>query len=235
MHQAGYERHFIHSDQVTLLFNRASLSEQVEAALRQEITLCRLRPGQRISASDYLTSWKVSITPFRDAVRTLQNQGFVTVEPRKGVYVAPINLKTLQEIFELRIALECMAIELATTRAEDGEAQRVQAAYVEAGERARTGDASLLAEIDQSVHDFGRNACGHLDLIQWTQNSIIRKLPESYQLALPEHLAIMAAVCARDAAAAASAMRSHLENAYRRMASQLEARRETSPAEGDPG
>ena len=57
-------------NEVTLVFNRASLSEQVEAALRQEITLGRLRPGQRISASDYLTSWNVSITPFRDAVRT---------------------------------------------------------------------------------------------------------------------------------------------------------------------
>ena len=99
------------------MFNRASLSAQVEAALRQEITLGRLRPGQRISASDYLTSWNVSITPFRDAVRTLQSQGFVTVEPRKGVYVAPMNLKTLREIFELRMALECMAIELATSHA----------------------------------------------------------------------------------------------------------------------
>ena len=76
---------------MTLVFNRASLSEQVEAALRQEITLGRLRPGQRISASDYLTNWNVSITPFRDAVRTLQNRGFVTVEPRKGVYVAEID------------------------------------------------------------------------------------------------------------------------------------------------
>ena len=91
------------------MFNRASLSEQVEAALRQEITLGRLRPGQRISASDYLTSWKVSITPFRDAVRTLQNRGFVTVEPRKGVYVAAINLKTLQEIFDVEPLLGAAA------------------------------------------------------------------------------------------------------------------------------
>ena len=218
------------------MFNRASLSEQVEAALRQEITLGRLRPGQRISASDYLASWNVSITPFRDAVRTLQAQGFVTVEPRKGVYVAPVNLKMLQEIFELRIALECMAIELATSRADPEEPKRVRAAYVKAGVRVREGDSSLLAETDEAVHDFGRAACGnarlqqllssHIDLIQWTQNTAIRKFPQSRELALPEHVAIMDAVCALDAAAASRAMRAHLENAYLRMADRFEAAHE---------
>jgi DNA-binding GntR family transcriptional regulator len=224
------------------VFNRASLSAQVEAALRQEITLGRLRPGQRISASDYLTSWNVSITPFRDAVRTLQNQGFVTVEPRKGVYVAPMNLKTLREIFELRMALECMAIELATSRADAGEAQRIRAAYVKAGVRLRKGDSTLLADTDEAVHDFGRNACGnarlrqllysHMDLIQWTQNIAIRKYPESRELALPEHIAIMDAVCARDADRASRAMRTHLDNAYSRMEDRFEAARDARSGEG---
>jgi DNA-binding GntR family transcriptional regulator len=224
---------------VTFVFNRASLSEQVETALRQEITLGRLRPGQRISASDYLTSWNVSITPFRDAVRTLQNRGFVTVEPRKGVFVAEINRKTLQEIFELRIALECMAIELATSRAYSEEAERVRAAYVKAAVRVRKGDSSLLMETDEGVHDFGRNACGnarlqqllssHMDLIQWSQNTAIRKFPASLELALPEHIAIMNAVCARDTAQAARAMRTHLENAYLRMADRFEATQDSRP------
>jgi len=236
------ERQFARNERLTPMFNRASLSEQVEAALRQEITLGRLRPGQRISASDYLTSWKVSITPFRDAVRTLQNQGFVTVEPRKGVYVAAINLKALQEIFELRIALECVAIELATSRASTKDAERVRAAYVQAGARLRKGDSKLLAETDEAVHDFGRNACGNarlqqllssqMDLIQWTQNTAVRRLPDSREQALPEHIAIMDAVCARDAAQAARAMRKHLENAYLRMAERFEAQ-EARSGEGE--
>ena len=223
---------------MTLVFNRASLSEQVEVALRREITLGRLRPGQRINASDYLTNWNVSITPFRDAVRTLQNRGFVTVEPRKGVFVAEINLKTLQEIFELRIALECMAIELATLRGDAKEAERVRAAYVEAGAAVSEGDSSLLAKTDEAVHDFGRDSCGnarlqqllssHMDLIQWTQNIAIRKFPASLELALPEHIAIMDAVCSRDAAQASRAMRTHLENAYQRMADRFEAGRDFS-------
>jgi DNA-binding GntR family transcriptional regulator len=174
----------------------------------------------------------------------LQNRGFVTVEPRKGVYVAAINLKTLQEIFELRIALECMAIELATSRGDAGEAERVRAAYVKAGVRVRKGDRALLAETDEAVHDFGRNACGnarlqqllssHMDLIQWTQNTAIRRYPESRELALPEHIAIMDAVCAHDAARASHAMRTHLDNAYLRMADRFEAAQDPSSGEGAP-
>jgi DNA-binding FadR family transcriptional regulator len=118
----------------------------------------------------------------------------------------------------------------------------VRAAYVKASVRVRKGDSSLLAETDEAVHDFGRNACGnarlqqllssHMDLIQWTQNTAIRKVPESLKLALPEHIAIMDAVCARDAAEAARAMRTHLENAYLRMADRFEAAQEARSGEG---
>ena len=54
-----------HTTSRDTMFNRASLSEQVETALRQEITVGRLRPGQRINSSDYLTNWNVSVTPFQ--------------------------------------------------------------------------------------------------------------------------------------------------------------------------
>lgn len=142
----------------------------------------------------------------------------------------------------MRIAFEFMAIELAASRAYEEEAQRIRTAYIEARAPARAGDIFRLAEIDQLVHDFGCNSGGnhrlqqvlgvHLDVIQWTQNTIIQELPKSYEFALPEHVAVMDAVCARDAAGAARAVRAHLENAYRQMVSQLEAAHETGPDEG---
>ena len=72
----------------------------------------------------------------------------------------------------------------------------------------------------------------HMDLIQWTQNTAIRKFPESLELALPEHVAIMNAVCARNATDASHAMRVHLENAYLRMADRFEAAQVPSSGEG---
>ena len=96
------------------MFDRASLSEQVEIALKNEITSGRMQPGQRISTTDLRAAWNISSTPFRDAVRALEIQGFVIVEARKGVFVAPLDAKAVSEIFDLRIALECIAIERAT-------------------------------------------------------------------------------------------------------------------------
>jgi DNA-binding GntR family transcriptional regulator len=217
------------------MFNKMSLSEQVEDALRQEITEGRVLPGQRVSIADYQESWNISSTPFRDAVRALEIQGFVTVEPRKGVYVAPMNRETVNEIFELRIALECMAIELATLRVPLDKAEEVRDAYSQNEEHAV--DSSELVNKDRLVHDLARDYCGnrrlqrlltsHLDLIRWAQNTVIIKIPGSYELALPEHLAIMNAVCDRDGKGAALAMRTHLENSRARLEAGLSAGKTT--------
>lgn len=213
------------------MFDKLSLSEQVENALRDEITHGRLRPGQRVSVADYQENWKVSSTPFRDAVRSLERQGFLTVEPRRGVYVSPMNAGAVQEIFDVRIALECMAIELATPLVPAAEAARVRDAYLQAQRRARQGDRSLLGATDRLVHDLALEHCGNgrlqrllsgqLHLIRWAQNTIIDEMPTALELALPEHIEILDAVCAREPARAAGAMRLHLENSCVRLSQRL--------------
>lgn len=217
------------------MFERASLSEQVEVALKKEITSGRMQPGQKISASDLRATWKISSTPFRDAVRSLERQGFVTVEARKGIYVASMDAETVNEIFDLRIALECMAVERATPLLSVEEASRVLDSYIEAQAASEAGDLSLASRTDRLVHDLARLHCGnkrlqkalacHMELIRWAQRTINRKLPAAYVIALPEHIRIMRAICARDAAGAASAMRTHLENSRERLRSQISSNR----------
>jgi DNA-binding GntR family transcriptional regulator len=212
-------------------FDRASLSEQVELALKEEIMGGRMRPGQRINVGDFQAAWNVSSTPFRDALRSLEIQGFVTVEARKGVYVAPLDVQAVNEIFDLRIALECMAVERATPAVPQEEAQRVRTAYVEADEACRRGDPSLIEQTDRKVHELAHVYCGnarlqkalssHMELIRWAQRMIVRKLSHAYELALPEHIDIMDAVCARDAEAASRAMRRHLENSRERLSAHI--------------
>lgn len=215
------------------MFERTSLSEQVEAALKEEITSGRLQPGQRISASDLRTAWNISSTPLRDALRSLEMQGFVVVEARKGIHVGPLDAHQVSEIFDLRIALECMAVERATPLVPADEAARVLEAYRTASTAARSGDAKLVARADRLVHDLARLHCGnqrlqkaldaHMELIRWAQRTIIRKLSAAYVLALPEHIRIMEAICARDGEAAARAMRAHLEVSRTRLQEQLPA------------
>lgn len=213
------------------VFDRASLSEQVELALKEEIIGGRMRPGQRINVGDFQTAWKVSSTPFRDALRSLEIQGFVTVEARKGVYVAPLDQQTVSEIFDLRIALECMAVERATPAVPTEDAERVRAAYLTAADALRKGDAEPIAQADRQVHELAHVYCGnvrlqkalssHMELIRWAQRTIVDKLTNAYEIALPEHIAIMEAVCRRDAEGAAKAMRTHLENSRDRLSANI--------------
>ena len=208
-------------------FDRASLSEQVEVALKEEIMGGRMLPGQRIHIGDFQTAWKVSSTPFRDALRSLEIQGFVTVEARKGAYVAPLDEQSVSEIFDLRIALECMAIERATLVVPEAEAQRVLNVYLDAQGASAGGNSKPIAQADRLVHELAHVHCrnarlqkalfSHNELIRWAQRMIVRKQSDSYLLALPEHIAIMRAVCARDPQAAAIAMRTHLENSRERL------------------
>jgi DNA-binding GntR family transcriptional regulator len=214
------------------MFNKLSLSEQVEDALRQEITEGRVLPGERVSINDYQETWNISSTPFRDAIRALEMQGFVKVEPRKGVYVAPMNRETIREIFDLRIALECMAVELATPLVPQEEAEAARSAYLEMPALFDRADAATLKTTDILVHDLARNHCGNrrlqrllvgqMDLFRWAQNSIIQQMPRSYEIALPEHLEIMNAICARDVSRATRAMRTHLENSRARLEAKLD-------------
>jgi DNA-binding GntR family transcriptional regulator len=209
------------------VFDRSSLSEQVEMALKEEILDGRMRPGQRINVGDIRAEWKVSSTPFRDALRSLEIQGFVTVEARKGAYVAPIDGQSVSEIFDLRIALECMAVERATPVVPQADARRVLDAYVDAQAACKQGDLSLVASTDRLVHELAHVHCGngrlqkalssHMELIRWAQRMIVRKMSSAYELALPEHIDIMTAMCERDATSAALAMRRHLEKSRERL------------------
>lgn len=205
------------------IFNKLSLAQQVEQALRTEITEGRVRPGQRISINDYQESWSISATPFRDAVRTLEMQGFLTIEPRKSVHVAPMTAQTFREIFDIRIALECMAIELATSWVPQDIANAALAICREAALRLKAGDMDFVRENDRIVHDLAMEHCGNsrlqrllgdqLDLVRWAQNTIIQDMPSSYEMAVPEHIRILDAVCGRDPALASREMRIHLEGA----------------------
>jgi DNA-binding GntR family transcriptional regulator len=215
------------------MFNTVSLSAQVESALKEEILSGRLLPGQRIDLQGLAKSWNISPTPLRDAARSLETQGLVSVSPRRGVFVAEVDKKALKEIFELRVALECTATELATPIVPIQEAEDALTAYKRArdatNERERR---KALAAIDNLIHDVMIRNCGNSRLIKimnglrdhvrWSQQTVIARVPQPYNDTLPEHIRIAEAVCRRDTAAAVVAMREHLENSYHRIAGQLE-------------
>ena len=84
--------------------------DMVFEILKQEILNLELKPGQSISENEICDRFAVSRTPVRDALRRLQEQGFVESIPYKGTYVTLLNLKNIKQMIYMRVAVETMVL-----------------------------------------------------------------------------------------------------------------------------
>ena len=80
------------------MIQTASLSQQIEQALKAEILAGNYEPGQRIGIEELSENWGVSITPVRDAVKQLEKSGLVEVISRRGVYVSQVDWRTFRNV-----------------------------------------------------------------------------------------------------------------------------------------
>jgi DNA-binding GntR family transcriptional regulator len=103
--------------------------------LRRSIIMGRRKAGERLNPSELTKTCNTSITPLRDALHMLAQEGLVTIKPRSGYFITRITLKELRELFELREILELAAIERAVLRISDECIQQLE--HIHAG---YTGD-----------------------------------------------------------------------------------------------
>ena len=99
--------------------HRATLTTQVEEAIRADIIDCTLSPGQRLAATDLSERYGVSATPFREALQRLAADGLVRIDPRLGATVAPISQEDLHDTYRVRELLERLALEDSIDNADD--------------------------------------------------------------------------------------------------------------------
>ena len=96
-----------------------NLSELVLQKIKNDIFDFKLMPGERFTESEIAESYAVSRTPIRQALYRLQQQGYVEVQFRSGWQVRPLNFKAYEELYDLRILLECYAVEQLCQMPED--------------------------------------------------------------------------------------------------------------------
>lgn len=113
--------------------------------LRQDIISGTLNPDEPLRQEQLAARFGVSRMPVREAIRQLETLGFVTVEPNKSARVAPVSLADFLEIYDMRIAAECLAMksaipELTDTRINKAEAIQDQ---IEAAPTGAFGDLNI--------------------------------------------------------------------------------------------
>ncbi len=92
------------------------MKEALVETLRDEIVRGDLVPGQYLRLEEIAGRFDVSTMPVREALRDLEAEGLVTSFPHRGATVTELSADELQDIYDIRVALEAMATRLAVPR-----------------------------------------------------------------------------------------------------------------------
>src|SRR5262245_42504245 len=104
----------------------SSLKERVRQTLRQEIMNGALGQGVRLVESELTRRLQVSRTPLREALRQLEAEGLVVVEPHKGARVSRKSMSELWEHYRVYAALQGLVAESAAPRLDSADLARLR-------------------------------------------------------------------------------------------------------------
>lgn len=211
------------------------LREVVAETLREAIASGILRAGERLMEIQLAEELGVSRTPVREAIRKLELEGFVVMMPRRGTYVADLSIKDINEVFEIRTALDVLAAGLAAERITEEELEQLERLLVEIAELIEQGDVDKLVESDSQFHDVLYRASRNDRLVgiinnlreQFTRfRSISIKYPGRMQDTVNEHRRLVEAIASRDTDLAQQIAREHMENSEQTLLQDLNERRQ---------
>ncbi len=197
------------------------LRDVVFNTLRQAILKGELKPGERLMELTLADRLGVSRTPIREAMRKLELEGLVVMIPRRGAQVAGISEKDLNDVLEVRIALEKIAIEKACTHMTEKDIDELVAASENFAKKLQDKDVVNLAEADEAFHELIYKASDNQRLLQVLSNMREQfyryrveylKEEETREQLLKEHQELIKAIGRRDIAKAQEIAYRHLEN-----------------------
>lgn len=208
----------------------SSQSSQAYAQLRRDILTCRLEPGSRIAQAQLVAAYAFGLTPIREALKRLEQEGFVRSIPRFGYLIAPVSSKDVEDLYDLRRVLETGALRLAIERASDAQVAEIER---QAGFRYTFGDPdSYLAFLERNVQFHVQIALlsGNPLLAEYV-GSVLHRMTRIFNLGLDlrdsaeemqaEHRALAAAIAARDLPAALAQAEAQIAASRRRVLDML--------------
>jgi DNA-binding GntR family transcriptional regulator len=194
---------------------------KVADTIREAITAGDFAPNQRLVEAELSEQFGASRASVRNALAQLATEGLVERIQNRGARVRAVSLDEAVEITEVRMALEGLCAAKAAERVTDADRE----ALLDLGARMKAavaaGDVLGYSDLNRRLH--GRvlemsgqhTACAVLERLHGQNVRRQFRLamhPGRPQVSLPQHLAVIDAVCAGDADAAEAAMRAHLRS-----------------------
>ncbi|MBB5753751.1 GntR family transcriptional regulator [Prosthecomicrobium pneumaticum] len=196
-----------------------STAQHVYEMLRAEIVMNALKPREPIREALIAERLGVSRTPVREALLRLADLGLVDIYPQSATRVAPIRLEKVRAAQLIREAVEVEVVRRAAGAMDAAALAGLEGLIEDQTVAAERGDIRRLFELDEAFHRAIFAAAGlaavadeledvkvHLNRLRYVSVD----WPRSAGFIVAEHAEIMAALKARDAAAAEAAMRVHL-------------------------
>ena len=134
------------------ILGQATLVEQVYDEILKEISDGRLKANVRLIQDDVARSLGVSRQPVQQALLLLHSQGYLQEAPGRGLVIAPIDLRRVSEIYDIRSVIEGMAARLAAGRQNKAAAESAAALIEQGRQAARQGAISKLIRADMDFH-----------------------------------------------------------------------------------
>jgi DNA-binding GntR family transcriptional regulator len=221
-----------------------TLAAHVQERIREAILTGALKPGARIDQNQVAASLNVSLAPVREALKGLEADGFVTIYPRRGAFVATTSVTDLDELYFARALIEGETIYQAVPHLTDERLTELQRMVDRMKQVTANGDVNAYIALNREFHLGIYNVLGNQTLLQvihnlWQRSELFRYRymfiahdPERVHL---EHQAILDACRSRDQLAARQAAMMHIQGTQRELHNLLRdefERSEADPAQG---
>jgi DNA-binding GntR family transcriptional regulator len=199
--------------------SRTYLAGTVYEALRRDILEREFVPGEPLTEQELSRRYGVSRTPVREALAKLERDRLVHVVPKKGAFVRSISHDDVRELYQIREALEALAVRLAAPRFERGELQGFEARFRDIKARGAKATPADVRALGEEFHGVVLKRAGNTRLLEaleqireqirpvWTMAILA---PRRVQGLVHEHLSIIDALKRPDARRAERLMAQHV-------------------------
>jgi DNA-binding GntR family transcriptional regulator len=203
-----------------------TLWQRVYDHLRDEILAERLQPGTELQEVALSERLGVSRGPLREAMGRLAAEGLVTVRPRRGAVVRSLSKEEFLELYQVREALEMMAVRLAVPKLGADDFAHLEGLIAAMGKHAERDEVAEFFDANVAFHGHLFDVAGNaklLDLYAQLLGQMGRyrmrslTLRGNLQRSVAEHGAIVRAAKRGDADRAAHLMSEHIRVPQRRL------------------
>lgn len=199
----------------------STASEYVYRELRKRIFGKKLRAGQRLPEASIARDLEVSRTPVREALRRLANEGLVDFIPNLGARLVFPTPGEVQDAYELREYLECLAVKKAAMQIRPPDLYRLEENILEEEQAFAERHLDEYLRVNMTFHGIIAEASGNRMLFEFVGNVLSRIyvymiLFESFfdfdsNPSLDEHRQILSALRQNDPDLAEKLIRTHVD------------------------